>query len=363
MMPSPFLAQKMLDNQTTAVLWFDAQLRLQAMNPAAENLLELSANQIYGVSAERLFRECECFLRLDNLQDPSPVTEHGLRVTLHSGQELTIDCSVTPVRKSSKQPPEAFLVEIVDVDQQLRLSREENLMLQRQAAQNILRGLAHEIKNPLGGLRGAAQLLARELPLEQREYTDIIIGEADRLQTLLDRMLGPRALPHKERLNVHRILCRTGQLVASEAGNGILIQNDFDPSIPDIYADPDQVYQAILNIARNAIQAMQSQGCLRMRTRVERRVILGNRQHKMALRIDIQDDGPGISEEILGQIFYPMVTGRAEGTGLGLSIAQTLVNQNDGLVSCSSKPGKTVFSIWFPLYHDAQNNQQGIGKR
>lgn len=362
MMPLSSFAQKMLEHQATAVLWFDPELCLQSMNPAAESLLDLSANQVYGMSVHRLFRDCECFLHLE-LDNPTPVIEHGLRVTLHNGQKFTIDCSITPVLQNSKQPPEGFLLEIVNVDQQMRLSREENLILQRQAAHNILRGLAHEIKNPLGGLRGAAQLLARELPPEQREYTDIIIGEADRLQTLLDRMLGPRSLPHKERLNVHRVLCRVRQLVASEAGDGILVSNDFDPSIPDIYADPDQVLQAVLNIARNAIQAMQGAGALIIRTRVERRIIFGNRQHKMALRIDIQDNGPGISEEMLGQIFYPMVTGRAEGTGLGLSIAQTLVNQNDGLISCSSKPNKTVFNIWFPLYQDTQSNDKGTQKR
>ncbi len=359
MIPSSLLAQKMLDHQMTAVLWLDAELRLQAINPAAESLFDLSANQVYEVSIQRLFRDCECFPPVDDLNNATSVIEHGLRVTLHNGQELTIDCSITPVRQSSKQAPEAFLVEIVNVDQQQRLSREENLILQRQAAQNVLRGLAHEIKNPLGGLRGAAQLLARELPPSLCEYTDIIIGEADRLQTLLDRMLGPRSLPHKERLNVHRVLCRVRQLVASEASQAVRVCNDFDPSIPDIYADPDQVLQAVLNIARNAIQAMQGEGQLVIRTRVERRIILGNRAHKMALRIDIQDDGPGIPEDMLGQVFYPMVTGRAEGTGLGLSIAQTLVNQNDGLISCSSKPGKTLFNLWFPLYQDAQSDDKG----
>ncbi len=349
-MPLPDLAQKMIDHQTTAVFWFDPQLCLQAINPAGESLLKLSANQVYGAHAHQLFPDCECFPHLGTFHQPDPVIEHGLRLTLSSGHSVTVDCSITPVRHSSKTAPEAFLVEMVNVVQQLRLSREENQMLQRQTAQNILRGLAHEIKNPLGGLRGAAQLLARELPLEQREYTDIIIGEADRLQTLLDRMLGPRTPPHKESLNVYQVLCRVRQLVESEVGTGILVVSDFDPSIPDIYVDPDQFHQALLNIARNAVQAMQNQGELLLRTRVERRVVLGHRQHKMAVRIDVQDNGPGIPEGMLEQIFYPMVTGRADGTGLGLSIAQTLVHQNDGLISCSSEPGKTVFSVWFPLH-------------
>ncbi len=359
---SASLAQKMIDNQTTAVLWFDPQLHLQAINPAGENLLKLSINQVHNIQVQNLFPDCEYFAHLGDLTQPHPVIEHGLRLNLYNGHSLMVDCSITPVRRNSKAAIEGFVMEMVNVDQQLRLSREENLILQRQAAQNVLRGLAHEIKNPLGGLRGAAQLLARELPQQQREYTDIIIGEADRLQTLLDRMLGPRTPPHKELLNVHRVLCRIRQLVESEVGSSIVVNTDFDPSIPDIFVDPDQLHQALLNIARNAVQAMQNRGVLCLRTRVERRVVMHNRQYKMALRMDVQDNGPGISEDLLEQIFYPMVTGRAEGTGLGLSIAQTLINQNDGLISCSSKPGQTVFSIWFPLYKKVQPSIEPAGR-
>jgi len=355
-MTDSLLLQRILDNLATAVLWFDRDLRLEFLNPAAESLLAISENQVRGHSAEALFPDCRCFERLRIEQ--RPITEHGLRLNTLTGLQLIVDCSMTPVRDDRRhrhpQGPgtvsaEAFIVELVDIDQQLRLSREENLIGQRQAIHSMLRGLAHEIKNPLGGLRGAAQLLARELPQAQREYTDIIIGEADRLQILLDRMLGPRTLPRKEAVNIHHVLCRGRQLIMTEVGGGIQVFEDYDPSIPDMYADPDQLHQAFLNIMRNAAQAMNGHGILVLRTRIEHRITLGARQHKLAMRIDIQDNGPGVPEDMLEHIFYPMVTGRAEGTGLGLPIAQNLVHQNGGTILCDSRPGKTVFSVWLPI--------------
>ncbi|MEY3219073.1 MAG: hypothetical protein RIT27_430 [Pseudomonadota bacterium] len=351
------LAQRILDNLMTAVLWFDRDLSLQYINPAGETLLQLSANQVCGLHAEILFPDCPCFQRL--ITEPRTLTEHGLKIGTLTGSQMTVDCSITPIRNPHFYPnnnnglgiipPDAFLVEMVNVDQQLRLTREEDLSLRRRAVHNLLRGLAHEIKNPLGGLRGAAQLLARELPLQQREYTDIIIGEADRLQTLLDRMLGPRTPPRKEWINIHKVLCLGRQLITNESGELIEIIEDYDPSVPDIFADPDQLHQAFLNLLRNAVQAMNGQGVLTLRTRIEHRVKLDNKLHKMAVRVDIQDNGPGIPEEIFEHIFYPMVTGRAEGTGLGLTIAQNLVHRNGGTISCESRPTKTVFTISLPI--------------
>jgi len=351
------LAQRILDNLMAAVLWFDRDLYLQYINPAGESLLQLSANQACGLHAEVLFPDCQCFQRV--MAESRTITEHGLKIGILTGSQLTVDCSITPIRDPHYYshnnnelgiiPPDAFLVEMVNVDQQLRLTREEDLSLRRRAVHNLLRGLAHEIKNPLGGLRGAAQLLARELPAQQREYTDIIIGEADRLQTLLDRMLGPRTLPRKEWVNIHKVLCLGKQLINNESGEKIVIIEDYDPSVPEIFADPDQLHQAFLNLLRNAVQAMNGSGILTLRTRIEHRVKLDTKLHKMAVRVDIQDNGPGIPEEIFEHIFYPMVTGRAEGTGLGLTIAQNLVHRNGGTISCESRPNKTVFSISLPI--------------
>jgi len=351
------LAQRILDNLMAAVLWFDRDLYLQYINPAGESLLQLSANQACGLHAEVLFTDCQCFQRV--MAESRTITEHGLKIGILTGSQLTVDCSITPIRDPHYYshnnnelgiiPPDAFLVEMVNVDQQLRLTREEDLSLRRRAVHNLLRGLAHEIKNPLGGLRGAAQLLARELPAQQREYTDIIIGEADRLQTLLDRMLGPRTLPRKEWVNIHKVLCLGKQLINNESGEKIVIIEDYDPSVPEIFADPDQLHQAFLNLLRNAVQAMNGSGILTLRTRIEHRVKLDTKLHKMAVRVDIQDNGPGIPEEIFEHIFYPMVTGRAEGTGLGLTIARNLVQRNGGTISCESRPSRTVFSISLPI--------------
>lgn len=223
-------------------------------------------------------------------------------------------------------------------------------MAQQNAARMLLRGLAHEIKNPLGGLRGAAQLLDQELPDDElREYTRIIIEESDRLQSLVDRMLAPNKPPHKSLINIHRVLERVRQLVQVEAPVGVKLNRDYDPSMPALYGDGDQLIQAILNIVRNAAQALGDKGKITIRTRIHRQVTIGLNRHPLVAKIDVVDDGPGIKAELLNQIFYPMVTGRAEGTGLGLSIAQSLISQHGGLVECESKPGETIFSIFLPL--------------
>jgi two-component system nitrogen regulation sensor histidine kinase GlnL len=214
----------------------------------------------------------------------------------------------------------------------------------------LVRGLAHEIKNPLGGLRGAAQLLDLELhDPELKEYTQIIIDESDRLQGLLDKMLGPNKLPNKKSLNIHEVLERVRQLVQAESSGSLLIKSDYDPSIPDIYADKDQLIQAILNIARNAVQALNGKGNIIFKTRIHRQMNIGRKRYKLAVKCDIIDNGPGVDPAMMSQIFYPMITGRAEGTGLGLSIAQALINQHSGLIECNSEPGKTVFSISLPM--------------
>lgn len=224
-------------------------------------------------------------------------------------------------------------------------------MVQQAAAKMLVRGLAHEIKNPLGGLRGAAQLLDLELSdPELKEYTQIIIAESDRLQGLMDKMLGPNKLPHKTQLNIHEVLERVRQLVLAESNRKFAIVQDYDPSIPEIYADKNQLIQAFLNIVRNSIQAMEEEkGSITVKTRICRQMTIGRKRNKLAAKIDIIDNGPGINKDMLGKIFYPMVTGRANGTGLGLSIAQSLIHQHNGLIECESRPGHTVFSIYLPL--------------
>jgi two-component system, NtrC family, nitrogen regulation sensor histidine kinase GlnL len=342
--------QYLLENLTTAVILLDEGLRLGYLNPSAEMLFEISLRRAQGLSIDALVRN-DATLRTrleESLRSGRPFTEREHVLHLVHDREATVDLTVTPVTETHRA--RRLLVELVHVDRQLRISREENLLSQQAATRALVRGLAHEIKNPLGGLRGAAQLLERELPDPAlHEYTRVIIGEADRLQALVDRMLGPSNVPRKLPLNVHEVLEHVHRLIAAEAPAEVRIESDYDPSIPELVADRDLLVQAVLNIARNALQAVGESGSIMFRTRVLRQYTVGQVRHKLVVRIQIIDSGPGIPEEIRERVFYPMVSGRDGGTGLGLSIAQSLINQHGGLIECTSRPGKTVFSLLIPL--------------
>ena len=247
--------------------------------------------------------------------------------------------------------PVRLILEFHQIDKQLKIAREERMLLQQQANRELLRNLAHEIKNPLGGLRGAAQLLELELPKpELKEYTQVIIKEADRLQSLMDRMLTPHRLPQYRLINIHEVLERVRSLLLAEHPQGIIIRRDYDTSLPDISADQEQLIQVMLNIARNAAQAMHGQGEITLRTRVARQVTLAKKRYRLALMIQIIDNGPGIPENIREKIFYPLVSGREGGSGLGLTLAQTFVAQHHGSIECDSKPGAHL------LYNTAAGN-------
>lgn len=341
---------RILESLNTAVLVFDRSLRLDYLNPAGEMLLAVSARQAQGQSLHDLLPSAlELSDRLKQaFEEDQPYAEHGVHLHLPSGQDITVDCTVTPMFDPATGTQ--LLVELNQMDRHLRIAREENILEQHQAARQLVRGLAHEIKNPLGGLRGAAQLLERELDDEDlKEYTRIIIGEADRLRSLVNRMLGPNQLPQMRACNIHQIVEHVRNLVAAEGHSGLKLVRDYDPSIPDFKADPEQLIQAILNIVRNAMQALHGPGRITLRTRTQRQFTIGQKRHKLVVRVDVIDDGPGIPPEMLETIFYPMVTGRAEGTGLGLSIAQSLVNVHGGLIECASRPGHTEFTILLPL--------------
>lgn len=344
------LFKRILENSNTAMLVFDQDMRLSYLNPAGEILFTLSLHRIEGGDLHALFANSEKFISNveQALSSGHPFTERELIFRLPDNRQITADCTVTPLNQETDKA--ALLVELAQVDRQLRIAREEHLLAQHNATRDVIRGLAHEIKNPLGGLRGAAQLLEGELESEElKEYTGIIIQEADRLQNLLNRMLGPNTLPQKKNTNIHELLERVRQLVKTEIPEGIAIQRDYDPSVPDIYADPDQLIQAVLNLTRNAAQSLKDQGTITLRSRIQRQITLGHKRHKLAACIEVIDNGPGIEAQMLDKIFYPMVTGRADGTGLGLPIAQDLINQHGGLIECRSRPGETVFTILLPL--------------
>jgi two-component system nitrogen regulation sensor histidine kinase GlnL len=343
--------KKILDHLNEAILLFNQQLTLTYINTAGEVLLADSAKHLLGRSAELIFKSAPVLLSnlQQSLRSNEPLTDRELNLE-RLNQSITINCSITPLLENNICTE--ILLELQQVDRHLWITKEEQLSAQHHISRMLVRGLAHEIKNPLGGLRGAAQLLDLELTdLELKEYTQIIIAEADRLKDLMDKMLGPNKLPDKTELNIHQVLERVRQVVTAETSGHLNISCDYDPSIPDLLADKNQLIQALLNIVRNATQAVgqHQDGKIILRTRIHRQMTIGRKRYKLSIKIDIIDNGCGVKPEMIGQIFYPMITGRADGTGLGLSIAQALINQHNGLIECSSEPGNTVFSVYLPL--------------
>ncbi len=349
----PSLHQQLLESLSTAVLVVDKRLCIIYMNPATEALMEASDKRLHGHAIDELFTEHPSTTdALKNaIEDATPYTKWEASLTLHSGQTLEVDYVVTP----SLDPNPTLIIELLPRDRLKRISREEEMLSKQETTRILVRGLAHEIKNPLGGIRGAAQLLARELHGPgQQEFTNIIIEEADRLRNLVDKMLGPVKSPEISELNIHEVLERVYQLIGAESQGELTIIRDYDPSIPELGGDREQLLQVLLNIARNALQALESdpglsEGKLTIRTRTQRQFTIHNIRHRLVLRIDIIDNGPGIPESIKDQIFYPMISGRADGTGLGLSIAQSIITRHKGLAECTSAPGHTKFSIYLPI--------------
>lgn len=349
-------ADPILDGLTTAVICLDHQLCIAGLNSAAENLFGVGRKNALN---EHLFNVIPHFLphreRIDTaLAMFAGFIEREIRLAKNGDPPVTVDWTVTPFQDVRLR---GLMMEMLPLDRHLRISRDEILSAQHQASRAMIRGLAHEIKNPLGGIRGAAQLLEREFPdSEHREYTQVIIREADRLQNLVNRMLGPNRLPQKASLNLHEVLEHVRQLVQAEGNPNVSLLRDYDPSIPDVQADREQLIQAVLNVVRNAVQAVASvkgnSGTVLLRSRTRRQFTLNGQRHKLVAQIDIEDSGPGVPPEMIEKIFYPMVTTRPEGTGLGLPIAQVLVHSHGGLIECASRPGQTIFSIFLPF---AQN--------
>ena len=342
-------AYRGLDLLAAAVLLLDDAHRVVYGNPAAENLFEISRKQLIDRTPAELFGDATGLIAALAKAVASGASYTEQELELSSGRhKLHLTCTVSPVDVADA----ALIVEFRHIDQQLRIAREERLLEQQQANRELIRSLAHEIKNPLGGIRGAAQLLERELDRAHLiEYTQVIIGECDRLQSLVNRLLTPHRLPHFRRINVHEILVRVKGLVQAEFPQ-VAVVPDFDISLPDFDADPEQLMQAVLNVVRNAAQAVSGTTAdprIRLTTRVARYVTLARKRHRLALSLAIADNGPGIPEAIRDRIFYPLVSGREGGSGLGLTIAQTFIAQHNGTIECQSTPGNTVFTILLPL--------------
>lgn len=347
--------QTILENLTTAVLTLDREFKVATINPAGEMMFEASTKKMLGHPfADAMVRGDTLLQALrEALAASHPITVRGVTIELSGNRNLTLDCAITPLTNASDESGAALLVELTQIDRLLRRTRDENLLDRQAANRAVMRGLAHEIKNPLGGLRGAAQLLERELvPKGLKEYTRIIIHEADRLRNLVDRMIGPHQPLARRPVNIHSVLEHIRLLLLAEVPGGLSIERDYDPSIPEFVGDTEQMIQAVLNIVRNAVQALDGRGRIVLRTRIERGFTIGQKRHRLVLRAEIEDDGPGIPPELLEYIFYPMVTGRADGNGLGLSIAQDIVTKHGGLIECESRPGRTVFILYVPLEND-----------
>ncbi|AMN48473.1 two-component system, NtrC family, nitrogen regulation sensor histidine kinase GlnL [Steroidobacter denitrificans] len=388
----PSESARVLDNLSTCVLIIDGAHSLQYLNAAAEALLGIGRNQASGRALSELLWDSGGLEEVIDraLQAGQPYSRRELSLHARQGDGLLIvDCTVTPYEYDTL--PGAALIEISDATQHRRLTRETALLTQVGGSRMMIRQLAHEIKNPLGGLRGAAQLLARQLDDEaMREYTSVIISEADRLAALVDALLGPGRAPHKEPVNIHELLQHVGRLLAAgvvpdahgdvpvdalpdvsrEAvtfitaqddfteipglSSKLVIERDYDPSLPPLMLDRHHLIQVLLNLGRNALQAVSQnpdgRGRLVLRTRALTNVSIGARRHRVVASIQFQDNGPGVPEELRDALFYPLVTGRTDGTGLGLAIAQDLVSRHGGLIEFESRPGLTTFTILLPFH-------------
>jgi two-component system, NtrC family, nitrogen regulation sensor histidine kinase GlnL len=333
-----------LDLLATAVVVLDDEFTVRYANPAAENLLTAGARILIGQAFLGFFAERAELER--SLEEARVIhwdySARNVTYVRTGRQPVPLSCTVTRIDAFGM----ALLAELRPISEQLRIEREARIESEQQANRELVRNLAHEIKNPLGGLRGSAQLLERELERpELREYTQVIIKEADRLQALMDRMLTPHRAPRLEPLGMHEVLERVRSLVRAEFG--VEIVRDYDPSLPDIMGDREQLIQAVLNVARNAAQA--GSKTVIFRTRVLRQVTILKRRCKLALELQVIDDGPGVPEEIQDRIFNPLVSGREGGSGLGLSLAQTFVHYHHGVVEFESQPGRTIFRILLPI--------------
>ena len=348
--PSPFLPFDLLAT-LVAVVGTDAVVVFS--NAALEDALGISRRTIVGSSLADVFTE-DGPLR-DAIQGASQNTFAALRYDAFL-RRVGLEPLPVHVIVTRADPSNQIVVELVPLEQQTRQEREERLAEQAQANKELIRNLAHEIKNPLGGIRGAAQLLEMEIDSTGlTEYTQVIIREADRLQLLVDRLLAPHRRPHTVGdVNIHEVCERVRSLILAEFPKGLRVVRDYDISIPEFRGDREQLIQTVLNIAHNACQALsermgQGDASLTFCTRVCRQVTFGKQRYRLALELHVIDNGPGIPDSIKDRIFYPLVSGRDGGSGLGLTLAQTFVQQHHGLIEVESVPGRTDFKILIPL--------------
>ncbi|MBC3767895.1 nitrogen regulation protein NR(II) [Neptunicella marina] len=339
---------------TTAVIVVDENLTIISANPAAETIIEVSINRLIGFPLPELFSSSTLHVSrlLRTLKQTGSFSDSEVQIVFPDGRHRLVDVTISHAEITGSPH---LVLEIKLIDQQKRISKETQQWNQQQAAKELVRGLAHEIKNPLGGLRGAAQLLGKQLESDElKEFTEIIIEQADRLTNLVDRLLGPNKLSAFAYRNVHEVLEKVRSLLQLDNISEVVINRDYDPSIPNLWFDSDQLQQAVLNIARNAVQVLQGRGEIQFITRIERQLTIHGQRFPLCVKIQIIDNGPGIPVKLKDTLFYPMVTGKKDGTGLGLSIAQNIIDHHKGKIEVESWPGHTEFNIYLPIIENKE---------
>jgi two-component system, NtrC family, nitrogen regulation sensor histidine kinase GlnL len=349
---SHFDPTELFDALSTGIIVLDAQLCPIYANVAAQNLLAFSLNQARGRPFGDFLHDANGLISIlrRSLDTGTGISDRELTVRPigNPRESRVLDVTVTPLE--GQVTGTHLLLELTDDTARSRISRENDLLARLDSSRMMIRQLAHEIKNPLGGIRGAAQLLGRELAAQDlTEYTGVIINEADRLAALVDSMSAPARPPRKALINVHEVCEHVYHLLVAEAKGGIAVDRDYDPSLPNTVIDRNQIIQALLNIARNALQAVNDRGRIILRTRALSNVSIGSVRHRLVASLQVEDNGPGVPQELRESIFYPLVTGRATGTGLGLAVAQELVTRHGGLIEFESEPGRTIFTLLLPL--------------
>ena len=343
-----FQPEQLSDLLSTAVLVLDQQLQICFHNAACSQVLSISAKRLSDQPFLELFQYCELGKEplLRALQQQTSFAISDVQTILHDGHPTLLDVYLSPFEHQQQW---YLLLEIRQIERQRKISQENVQQHQHHAARELVRNLAHEIKNPLGGLRGAAQLLESSLSDEQKEYTQLIIAQADRLRKLVDRLLGPYRPPQQQFANLHQVIERVCQLAQLDNPAQVRFQRDYDPSIPVFRFDPELIEQALLNIVRNAQQALEQGGHILLQSRILYQHTLHGQRHKLVATIKVIDNGPGIPADIRDTLFYPMVSGKPGGSGLGLTIAQTLLHQHGGWIDCDSWPGHTEFTLYLPI--------------
>ena len=345
---------RILDTLSASILCLDSETCVSYANATAEVLFECSAAKLIGRPFDSLLSRLEASSILTQLKLNSiDLTEHEATITLANGKSICADYSIYPLYdqapNDSAQQRE-LLIEIRPLERQAQFAQEELNQIQKQASQLLARGLAHEINNPLGGIRGAAQLLQKEFDNpDWDEYTEVIINEVDRLQALTQKMLGRESRIERIPVNILEVLEHIRKIILAAEPERITIRRDYDPSIPELMADADMLIQAFLNLARNAVQAIDDKGTIIFKTRIGRQFTIGKTLHPLVVQVDISDSGRGISEELSETIFLPMITDKADGSGLGLPIAQEIISRHGGTIHLHSTESGTTFSAILPL--------------